>query len=109
MIHTWLNRYQVAHPKHIRDLELAAAVNEFGHKQPRHEAELAAHQKYVTEQRTQAAGWHLAGMKAAHAAGDMESAQKHGAMYQIHMTALGLNPNDRPPAEVDHAARNATK
>lgn len=88
---TWLGR-TILHPSHHEELEQNAAVNEFGLKMPRKEAEAAAYADYEKRQRTQAAAHHLAGMKAAHAAGDMEAARKHGMMYQLHVKALGHEP-----------------
>jgi hypothetical protein len=88
----WMDRYPVLHHDHFADLEAKAAMNEFGLKMPREAAEKAAHDDYVKRWRTQAAAHHLAGMKAAHAAGDMEAARKHSMMYNLHVKALGHEP-----------------
>lgn len=101
----WLERHPVAHPDHLNDLEREAAMNEFGRKMPRHEAEAEAHKSYTTKQREAAAGHHLMGMKVAQAAGDMEASRKHGVMYQLHMKALGHNSSDRPPPSIESASK----
>lgn len=87
--HQWLGKYPLVKPQHAEELEQHAAVNEFGQKMPRAAAEAMAYGHYAKKQRVQAAAHHLAGMKAAQAAGDMESARKHGAMYALHSKALG--------------------
>jgi hypothetical protein len=87
----WMGR-PIAHPKHAEELERDAAFNEFGTKMSRDEAESAAYDNYSKRQRVEAAAHHLAGMKAARAGGDMEAARKHGAMYDLHVKALGHEP-----------------
>lgn len=82
------------------DLEQRAAINEFGHKMPRHEAEAKAHEEYVREKRMDAAAHHLAGMRAAQGSGEMQEARKHGALYEMHMQALGLDHMGPVPAEI---------
>lgn len=88
---TWVGR-SIAHEDHAKGLEMDAAMNEFGHKMPRAQAEEEAHKKYVENQHVEAAAHHLAGIKAAHGAGDMEAARKHGLMYNLHSKALGTDP-----------------
>src|SRR5688572_17566757 len=83
---TWLSR-PIVHDDHVRDLEHDAAINEFGHKMARPDAEEHAYQSYLKKQRTEAAIHHLKGIKAAAAAGDMEAARKHNLMYDIHSKA----------------------
>ncbi len=95
----WMGR-PVLHPDHSEELETHAAVNEFGMKMPRAHAEQAAYDDYVTRQREQAAAHHLAGVKAAHGAGDMEAARKHGMMYAVHAKALGHEPVGPVPASI---------
>lgn len=87
----WLGQ-PIADPRHAELLEQDAAVNEFGKKMPRPEAERAAYGDYVRGQRVKAAAHHLAGMRAASAAGDKESARKHGLMYELHSRAIGHDP-----------------
>ncbi len=85
---SWAGRV-VAHKDHGPDLDAAAAIHEFHDHLPRAEAEEKAYKDYVKSQHTEAAAHHLLGMKAAAAGGDMESARKHGLMYELHSKALG--------------------
>lgn len=96
----WLDRYPVVHPDHIQELETEAAVNEFGRKLPREQAEAEAHSAYTKRQREAAMLHHLRGMQAADAAGAREDARKHSAMYQLHAKALGHDPVGPVPAAV---------
>ena len=96
---TWLGR-PILDDAHTPQLEMLAAANEFRDKLPRAKAEAKAFLDYVRDQRLDAAAHHLSGIKAASAAGDMETARKHGTMYYTHMRALGLNPLDAVPPEV---------
>jgi hypothetical protein len=90
----WMDNgaYPLVKPEHAQELEQNAAINEFGMKKPRAEAEAAAYADYKKRQHTEAAAHHLAGMKAAHGAGDMEAARKHSLMYNLHSKALGHEP-----------------
>ena len=92
--HNWMDNqsYPLVKPQHAEELEQAAAINEFGDKKPRAEAEAAAYDAYKKRQHTEAAAHHLAGMKAAHGAGDMEAARKHSLMYDLHSKAIGHEP-----------------
>jgi hypothetical protein len=92
---------------HADLLDRMAAVNEFHHKQPRDVAEDGAYREYQKQQHIQAAATHLAGMKAAHGAGDMESARKHSRMYEMHLKKLGHSPYAAPPPEVRAAHAKA--
>lgn len=96
----WQGKYPIVDADHVHGLETAAAINEFSHKMPRHEAEEKAHGQYIREQLVGAAAHHLAGIRAAQGAGDVESVKKHGLMYQLAMRSLGHNPMEEPPAEV---------
>src|SRR6185312_13852134 len=93
----WAGRAIAAHD-HGQQLDLDAAVNEFGLKMPREQADDEAYKQYLyhphTGQHAQAAFHHLAGMKAAHAAGDKEAALNHSLMYNLHAKALGMTPVD---------------
>ncbi len=91
---------RVLHPDHIGGLDLAAAKYEFGDRMPRSQAEAKAHEDYTREQRLDAAAHHLMGSKASLAAGDHESARKHGALYHAHLEALGMQPVGPVPPEV---------
>jgi hypothetical protein len=99
----WLRKYPVAHPDHIQGLEQDAAVNEFGMKMPREKAEAEAYRKYQGQQHEQAAHHHLVGAAAARAAGDAESAAKHGMMYDMHVKALGHEPVGAVPPSILNA------
>jgi hypothetical protein len=72
---------------------------------PRDKAEGNAYDEYVKRQRLQAAAHHLAGMKAAHAGGDQETARKHSLMYKLHSEALGNEPVG--PVHPDVAAQES--
>jgi hypothetical protein len=83
----------IAHPSHADTLAQDAVINEFGpDKLPRQQAEAKAYEDYVRQQHAEAAAWHLSGMKAAHAGGDLESAKKHSLMYQLHSKKLSHDP-----------------
>jgi len=90
----WMDKpeYPLTHADHGRDLEIDAAINEYGHRMPKSKAESRAYEKYKRGQHVSAAAHHLAGMKAAQGAGDMEAARKHGLMYNLHSKALGHEP-----------------
>jgi hypothetical protein len=104
----WLDQYPIVDADHIHHLETLAAIKEFHDKVPRHEAEAAAHGEYKKDQQAEAAAFHLTGMKAAHAAGDMDSAKKHGVMYSLSMRALGHDPVGEPPHEVANKMAHET-
>lgn len=95
----WLGR-PINKDDDTHDLETRAAIHEFSDKLPRHEAEGKAYESYVRDSRLQAAAHHLSGMKAAQGAGQMDEARKHGALYETHLKALGLNPVGPVPHEV---------
>jgi hypothetical protein len=95
----WLGR-PILDEDHVQDLETNAAINEFHRKMPRAQAEQRAYEDYVQEQRARAAAYHLAGMKAAMAAGNREDARKHWALYDLHLKALGKESVGAVPPEV---------
>lgn len=101
----WLDRFPILHNDHVPDLETRAAVNEFQHKMPRHEAEASAHKQYVQDQLEDAAAHHLLGMKTSQGAGDMHAARKHGVMYGIVMKQLGHSALDAPPPAIANKAK----
>ena len=103
----WGNR-RVLHPDDAHGLDIDAARYEFGEKMPRGAAEARAYDEYVKERRLDAAAHHLAGSKGAMAAGDMEAAKKHGALYSAHMQKLGLNPVDAVPSEIQQRLQKLT-
>jgi len=102
----WLGKYPVLHPDHLNDLETLAGVHEFGNKMPRHEAEKKAYGDYVEDQRLSAAAHHLAGLKAAQAAGNQPAAIKHGQMYSLHSQALGHEAIGEPHKHVAARMQN---
>lgn len=93
----WLDRHPTLKETDHDGLEMDAAVNEFGSKMPREQAEDEAYKKYVDKHREHALDHHHRGMKAAMAAGDTESARKHHMMYTLHAKALGHDPMQPPP------------
>lgn len=95
----WLGR-PLADEEDAGEAEQRAAALEFGHALPRHEAEARAYEEYQKDRRLQAAAHHLAGIRASQGAGDMDSARRHGLLYQLHLNALGMDPNTSPPPEV---------
>lgn len=107
-VHSWAG-YPIAHPDHIPSLDQAAAIYEFQHGIPKGQAEARAHADYVRKQRVEAASHHLQGARAAAAAGDMESARNHNAMYELHSKALGFEPASVHPDIVGHMLGNPGK
>lgn len=108
----WMDRaeYPLVKPEHAEELEQNAAINEFGMKQPRAQAEAAAYEGYKKRQHTEAAAHHLAGMKAAHGAGDMEAARKHSLMYNLHSKAIGHEPvGPAHPDVIAHLSQKPSK
>lgn len=96
--------YPILDPAHSHELEQRAAVLEFKDRLPRMEAQKRAHQEYAREQSLAAAAHHLQGMRAAGASGHQEEAKKHGAMYELHMKALDMDPYAEVPAEIKSRA-----
>lgn len=92
----WLGRPVASHD-HVAQLERAAAINEFGKRLPKTEAESKAYDDYIKDQRTDAAAFHLLGLKAAQGAGDRDAAEKHALMYSLHCKALGFEPTGNAP------------
>lgn len=95
----WLGR-PIVDPEHAKDLEVQSALHEFQDKLPRAEAEERAHTGYRREHHKAGAAHHLQGLKAARAIGQTDEAKKHGAMYALHMEAMGHDPYAEPPAEI---------
>lgn len=96
---SWLGR-SIVHPDHAQELELNSAVNEFGLKMPRQQAEDHAYAEYVKGQHVAAQAHHLAGIKAADGAGDKEASRKHRMMYDMHAKAMGHEPVGAPHPDV---------
>lgn len=102
---SWMGR-PILHEDHGHDLERRSAINEFHHKMPREQAEQSAHDDYVKEHRLKAAAHHLAGMKAAQAAGSHEDSKKHWMLYDTHLKALGLDSVGAVPPEIQKQMDN---
>ena len=102
----WLDQYPIVDAEHVNDLETRAAIHEFMHKLPRHEAQAKAHGDYRRDQLAEAAAHHLMGMQAAHSLGSMEEAKRHGVMYALAMRELGHDPVGEPPPEVAKKAKD---
>ncbi len=85
-------KYPLADAGHHDEVATNAALHMLKGGLPKEQAEKKAHDEYVTKLRTDAAHYHSAGMKAATAMGDTESAKSHAGMLQLHRKALGDNP-----------------
>lgn len=96
----WQRRL-VIDPAHTQDLEAAAAGYEFGPTRINKEAaEDAAYREYKRKLHVEAVGHHAHAVRAAMSAGMPEEAEKHNALYGLHMKALGFNPSATPPPSV---------
>lgn len=88
VMNTWQGR-TIYDPKHTHDLNQMAAIKEFGQElnpktqkpYTREEAEEAAYNHYRGEHLRRHAAHHVAGMKMAQAAGDMQSLYEHKLLY----------------------------
>ena len=96
---TWNGR-KVAKESHIPDLEAKAAQLEFKNRMSKEDAEQRTHHTYKQEQHRLSAAHHLAGLKAAQAAGSHEEGHKHGILYAEHLKQLGLDPMGPVPDEI---------
>ena len=85
----WLNKFPVADPKHIPELERDAALNEFHHKQARGIAEHKAYSDYRKKQHTEAAVHHFVGSEDAKALGNKDAYKNHATHLYLHLKALG--------------------
>lgn len=103
------NGRKIAKEDDAHDLESRAAINEFSHRMPRADAEHRAHFEYKQDKHREAAAFHLQGLKASQAAGSQEEGHKHGLMFQLHLKALGLNPMDAVPHEIQSLADKQDK
>lgn len=101
----WRGRL-IMDPSHAPELEAAAAVHELGEGLPRHEAEERAHEGYLRSHMTRAAAHHLAGIRAAHAVGNVQDGAEHGMFYRLLAHTMGFSPEGEPPAEVAALARD---
>src|SRR6185312_3077617 len=108
----WFGRH-IFDESHREGLERQAAMNEYVHGMARDQAEEAAHADYRKAHHAEAAAHHLHGMNIGRAIGGEEGAKissQHAAHYQLHLKALGFNPNDAVPPEVQaHMAKLQAK
>ena len=102
----WLEKYDISSPDHVNDLETQSAIHEFNHKLPRHEAEKKAYDDYVRDRTLEAAAHHLAGMRAAQGAGDMDAARQHGTMYTLALKQLGHPEVGEVPTEITNKMKH---
>lgn len=102
----WRDRFEVLGDQDAPELEAAAAMHEIGEGMPRHAAEERAHRAWLARQLTHAAAHHLAGTRAAHAAGDQDAATRHATHYAVAMKALGYPVVGEPPPEIAALARD---
>lgn len=98
----WQDRV-ILDASHASELTQRAAELEFKERLHRDAAETQAYREYHRKHVLAAAAHHLRGLKAAQATGDMDEARKHGAMYEMHMGKLGLDPWQEPPRELKSA------
>lgn len=94
------NGRPVADAAEVPDLDVAAAIHQFGGGVTRQEAEERAYGDYRKRQAAEAAAHHLRLYRAALGAGDRDVANRHKLMYDVHVRALGENPAGEPPQQV---------
>ena len=99
----WMGR-PIEKPEHARDLERAAAINEFDRAMPRADAEHKAHRDYVVQGHRMAAAHHLNGLNLARANGAIDESKQHAELYGLAIRAMGLDPSGSVPPEVKAAA-----
>lgn len=95
----WAGR-DILDESHLEELDSRASAHEMDSKLPRSQAEEEAYREYTKDHHAKAAAHHLMGMKGAQGAGSMDEARKHGAMYGLHIKALGEDPYGPVPAKV---------
>lgn len=95
----WMGK-PILHSSHHDQLEQDSAIHQFANGMPQDQAEARAYQDYERKHRIASAAHHLSGIKTAKAAGDLESAKKHSAMYSLHMKAMGHDPLGEPHPDV---------
>jgi hypothetical protein len=106
MPHVWRDRFQILDKAHEPELESRAAIHEIGENMPRAAAEARAHEGYLHGHILRSAAHHLAGMRAATAAGDTATARQHHLHYAVMLGALGHDAHGEPPAEVAAMAKD---
>lgn len=102
----WKDKYPISDAEHVHHLDTLSAINEFGSKMPRHEADDKAYEQYKKDRLLESAAHHLTGLKSAHAVGDMDTAHKHAVMYSMAMKAMGHSPTGEVPDEVSNKAKH---
>lgn len=110
-MYKWKERI-VAHPDHVKDLEKEASNYEFGPTRLNQEAaENAAYNTYKRNQHLEAIHHHLSAIRAAVSSGLKDEAQKHNALYGLHMKAIGYNPSSStpPPSSTNSSLENYHK
>lgn len=106
-MHQWKGR-TIAHSDHHQDLEAAAAAHEFGvTRLDRAAAEEAAYKAYKFKHHGDAIQHHLKGMRAAVSQGRRDDGERHNALYNLHMKALGMRPGSMPPGHLDQQQPHA--
>ncbi len=95
----WMGR-RIADAKDHDDLERSAARKQFHAGMPREAADDAAYDDYLKKTHGQAAAHHLSRMKSALSSGKKDVAERHEAMYEAHVKALGHKSSESPPAEI---------
>jgi hypothetical protein len=105
----WLDRFLVLNPEHVNDLERNAATNQYVGGMTKDHAELSAYDRYRKIQHAMAAAHHLDGMDdGKNIVKNQNMADKHYAMFNLHMKVLGHNPLLNVPPEVQ-AFRNSER
>lgn len=102
----WKGRYPIMDTAHEGELETMASINQHHYGMEPSKAEEKAWNDYRREQLVEAAAHHLTGMKASHAAGNMEASRKHALMYGLALRQLGHKDLATPPDEVLKASKN---
>lgn len=107
---TGTGRRYVLHPDDTAELDRDAGVHEFVSMKPRDEAESLAYTDYRNKHHSKAAAYHLALTRASHAAGDVKAAKRHKLLYDLHLKALGYDPDQgKVPDSVQHAVESPTR
>lgn len=104
--HYWRGQYPILSPDHHAELEARSAIHELGSGLNRVDAEHKAHEDYFHGHMRRAAAHHLAGQRAASAAGDVEDAARHGIMYGMLARTLGFSATDPPPDDIAASAKD---
>ncbi len=104
----WRDRHPLMSAEHEPELEARAAIHELSNGHPRAAAEDKAYEDYLKTHIKRAAAHHLAGVKAAHAAGDPQAAAQHAVVYGLMARTLGFNPHGEPPEDIAALSHDST-